>query len=156
MSERNVIQSTFDDFAKASGAEKRSGSWYRRGVETIVVLNLQKSNYATRYYMNVALWLLPLGDAEAPKENKCHVRSRLSQLVPHLGEQVDALLDLDMPIEDSTRREQLLGVLREQLLPLMDGSSTIEGLRAGAGQRLIERSLVTGPAQRLLKGPAIG
>jgi hypothetical protein len=156
MSERNLIQSTFDEFCKASDGTKKSGSWYRRGPDTILVLNLQKSNYASRYYVNVALWLLPLGEADAPKENKCHVRSRLTQLVPQeLEERVNELFDLDSAIDDAARREQILGVLREHLLPLMDSGSTLEGLRSGSGQRLIERSLVTGPAQRLLQGQSI-
>lgn len=156
MSERNVIQSTFDEFGKSSGGKKKSGSWYRRGDETVFVLNLQKSNYASRYYVNVALWLLPLGDADAPKENKCHVRSRLTQLVPsELEERVNDLFDLDSPLDDATRREELLAVLRQHLLPLMDSSSTLDGLRSGAGQRLIQKSLVTGPAQRLLQGQTV-
>lgn len=58
MSVRNIIQTTFDEFGKASGGSKKSGSWYRRSPETIFVLNLQKSQYAVRYYVNVALWLL--------------------------------------------------------------------------------------------------
>ena len=153
MSERNVIQSTFDEFGKSAAATKKSGSWYRRGDDTVFVLDLQKSNYATRYFVNVALWLLPLGDADAPNENKCHVRSRLTQLVPSSVEaRVNELFDLGAPIDDATRRTEVLAVLREHLLPLMDTGSTIDGLRSGAGQRLIEKSLVTGPAQRLLQG----
>lgn len=156
MSERNVIQSAFDEFGKSSGSAKKSGSWYRRSAETIVVLNLQKSNYATRYYVNVALWLLPLGDVDAPKENKCHVRSRLTGLVPgELEQRLNELFDLETPIDDASRREELLSVMAEHLLPLMDGASTLEGLRSGAGRTLIERSLVNGPAQRLLKGQAV-
>lgn len=156
VSERNVIQITFDEFGKSSGCWKKSGSWYRRGSETVVVLNMQKSQYATRYYINVAVWLLALGEADAPKENKCHIRTRLTQLVPReLEEQVNALLDLNSPIGDDDRRDELLVVLREHLLPLMDGSSTTEGLRSGNGQRLIERSLLTGPAQRLLQGQPV-
>ena len=49
MSVRDVIQAIFDDFGKSAGASKKSGSWHRRSDETVFVLNLQKSNYATRY-----------------------------------------------------------------------------------------------------------
>lgn len=116
------------------------------------MLNLHKSQYDTRYYVNVAFWLLPLGGAETPKENECHVRSRLAQLVPYeLEERVNELFDLDSPMDDATHRDELLTMLRRQLLPLMDSSTTVERLRSGDGQRLIERSLVTGPAQRLAR-----
>src|SRR5690349_18200872 len=117
MSERNVIQTTFDGFGKESGCAKKSGSWYRRSDETIVVLNLQKSNYGTAYYVNVALWLLALGEVDAPKENKCHVRTRLDDLVPS-GTQgrLTELLDLETPIDEATRRDELFGLLGEHLL----------------------------------------
>jgi uncharacterized protein DUF4304 len=144
VSERNAIQTAFDEFGKSSGCTKKSGSWYRRSSETIVVLNLQKSQYAMRYYVNVAVWLLALGDTDAPKENKCHVRTRLTKLVPReLEDRVNELLDLATPIDDMSRREEFLGVLDEHLRPLMDGGSTLEGLRSGTGKRLVERSLVT-------------
>jgi Domain of unknown function (DUF4304) len=157
MSERDVIQRTFDEFGNAAGATKKSGSWFRRGPETIVVLNLQKSDYGDRYFVNVALWLLPLGPASAPKENVCHIRSRLSQLVPReMEEQVNELFDLNIPIDAASRRERLIVVLRENLLPLIDNGSTLEGLRSARCQHLIERSLVTEPARRLLDGQSFG
>ncbi len=144
MSSRNIIQETFDEFGKASGASKKSGSWYRRSDETILVFNLQKSNYAVRYYVNVAVWLLAAGPADAPKPAQCHVQTRLERLVPsELEERLTALLDLDSPIDDDTRREKLLALLGEHLLPLVEASSTLESLRSGAaGQRLIRASLV--------------
>lgn len=156
MSERNVIRTTFDEFGKAACCTKKAGSWYRRSDETIVVLNLQKSNYATSYYVNVAVWLLGLGEIDAPKENKCHIRTRLDDLVPPGDEgRLTELLDLERPLVEVARREELLGLLREHLLPLVEGSASIEGLRSGEGKRLIERSLVTGPAQRLLQGQPV-
>jgi hypothetical protein len=82
LSERNVVQTSFDEFGKASFGAKKSGSWYRRSDETIVVLNLQKSNYGPSYYVNVAIWLLAAGPADAPKPSHCHVQTRLERLVP--------------------------------------------------------------------------
>ncbi|PZS07781.1 MAG: hypothetical protein DLM55_09900 [Acidimicrobiales bacterium] len=48
-------------------------------------LQLQKSQYGLRYYINVALWLLALGEAQFPKERTCHVRSRLSRVLGRRG-----------------------------------------------------------------------
>lgn len=151
MSTRNVIQTTFDEFGKLSGGAKKSGSWYRRGDETVFVLNLQKSNYAVRYYVNAALWLLAVGSADAPKPSQCQIQTRLEELLPpDLEERLTALLDLDSAIEDDARREELLGLLHQYVLPLMEASSTLEGLRSGEGQRFVKASLVDGDGQRLL------
>ena len=151
MSVRNVIQSTFDEFGKESGGSKKSGSWYRRSSETIFVLNLQKSQYALRYYVNVAVWMLAAGPADAPKPPQCHIQTRLERLVPPtLEDRLTALLDLDSPIDEEVRHEELLALFREHLLPVMDAASTLDGLRSGDGQRFIKASLVDGDGQRLL------
>lgn len=151
MSDQNVIQATFDEFAKSAGCSKKSGSWYARSPETIVVLNLQKSQYGPQYYVNVAIWLRALGDVEAPKQNKCHIRTRLTRLVPPDDEKrLAALLDLDNGVDDSSRRDELLAVLQGHLLTVLKASSTIGGLRSGEGRQLVLKSLVTGPAQQLL------
>ena len=59
MSTRNIIQTTFDEFGKALDGSKKSGSWYITGPDAIAVLNLQKSQYGPRYYLNVGLWFGP-------------------------------------------------------------------------------------------------
>jgi len=151
MSVRNIIQATFDEFGKASGGSKKSSSWYFRRPETVFVLNLQKSQYAPRYYVNVALWLLAAGPTDAPKPTHCHVQTRLEGLVPPAThERLTALLDLDTPVEDQVRRDDLLSLLREQLLPIMEAASTIETLYSGEGQRFVKASLVNADGQRLL------
>ena len=152
MTARNIVQTTFDEFGRASGFVKKSGSWYRRSAETIVVLNLQKSQYGPQYYVNAALWLLPLGEEQFPKEHKCHVRTRLDNLVPRDRERrVAELFDLEAEMEEGARRDELTTLLRS-ILPMLDASATLEGLRSGDGERLIKASLVRGPAQQLLAG----
>lgn len=151
MSTRNIIQTTFDEFGKESGGSKKSGSWYRRSPESIFVLNLQKSQYALRYYVNVALWLLAAGPADTPKPSHCHIQTRLERLVPAAREeQLTRLLDLDAPGDEGARHEELLALLRAHLLPVMEAASTLEGLRSGEGQRFVKASLVDGDGQRLL------
>lgn len=151
MSNRNIIQTSFDEFGKTSGGLKKSGSWYWRSDETIFVVNLQKSQYALRYYVNVGLWLLAVGPADAPTPSSCHIQNRLDGLVPQaLEERAAALLDLESPIDDEVRREELLTLLRQYLLPLMEVTSTLEGLRSGEGRRFVEVSLVDADGVHLL------
>jgi len=152
MSTRNIIQLTYDAFGRNNGFTKKSGHWYLRQVETIAAIELQKSQYGLQYYINVAVWLLPLGEAQYPKEWTCHVRTRLDDLLPDLEERLRILLDLEAPMPDTDRSNELMAVLTTKLLPLLKASSTVADLNSDDGQRLIKRSLVTGPAQRLLHG----
>jgi len=151
MSERNVVQRTFDEFGKAAFGSKKAGSWYRRSDETIVVLNLQKSNYGLSYYVNAAIWLLAAGPAQSPKPSQCHIQTRLERLVPaESRDRLEALLNLESPIEEEARREELLAQFHQHLLPVVESAVTLNSLRFGDGQRFVEASLVDGEGQRLL------
>jgi hypothetical protein len=67
---RNAVQRAFDAYGKSVFAEKRSGTWRRRVGEVEQSLNLQKSQYSLRYYLNIELALPdedpahPSGDAQ--------------------------------------------------------------------------------------------
>lgn len=147
---RNVIQTTFDDFMKGAGFSKKSGSWYRTTDDVITVVQLQKSQYGLQYYVNIALWLRPLGEATAPKEQVCHVRTRLSGLVGNEEGQLEALLDLDVPMPDGERAEKLRTFLNAHLGPALEAVASLDSLRDGAGRKVVAASLVRGPAQGLL------
>lgn len=150
MSGRNIIQIAFDDFMKSVGFSKKSGSWYRTGDGVVTVVELQRSQYGKQYYINVALWLLALGDATAPREHACHVRTRLSRLVGDSESELAALLDLDTLRADSDRRTALASFLDKHLVPVLDASVSVDVLRTTVGRRLIEASLVSGPARAFL------
>jgi hypothetical protein len=151
MSVNNVVQTTIEEFAKESGCVKKSGSWFLRSEETIFVLNLQKSQYGLQCFVNVAVWLRALGDIDAPRENKCQIRTRLTRLVPaDLEQRLTQLLDLDKEMDEQARRAELRGVLDEHLFPLMQASGSLDGLRSVEGQRLLKKSLVNGAGHKLL------
>ena len=157
VSQYDVVQAALDAFGRQAGFLKRSSTWHRRQPETIAVLNLQRSQYGPQYYVNVALWLLPLGETDAPKEHKCHVRTRLGTLVgPAREGRVAALLDLEAAIDEETRRDEVLGILRSDVLPVLDACGTIDGLRSPVGERLVRQSLVVLAAQELLRSSATG
>ncbi len=151
MSTRNVIQATFDEFGKTRGGAKKSGSWYLPGSDTLAVLNLQKSQYGARYYVNVALWFLGIGTPTNPKPSHCHVQTRLESLIPEdVRTRVEELLDLGAVVADDQRHDELLSVLETQLGPLLDASQTLIGLASAPGQHLLKKSLIDGDGQRFL------
>jgi hypothetical protein len=131
------------------GYSKRSGSWYRTQVETVAVMNLQRSNYSPRYYINVALWLSSLGSEPYPKEHACHVRTRLERLLDD-AEQLEAALDLDQTMEGGQR----VGIISAALAVadgLLSACSSLDGCRTSPGNVLVERSLVRAAAVALVQ-----
>lgn len=59
---------------------KRGQSWYLEGRDATVVLNLQKSDWADDYFINVGIWLNSLGESRYPDANDCHLSFRLEGL----------------------------------------------------------------------------
>jgi len=157
MSAQNALARTLDSVATYAGFSKKSGAWYLRQAQTIGIIELQKSQYGPEYYVNVALWLLALGDSQFPREHKCHIRTRLDQLFPEQEARLKQILDLDCPMDEAAREAQFRAILENHLLPVLAACSTLGGLKSGEGARLVRSSLVTIAAQKLLglevKGP---
>jgi hypothetical protein len=152
MSARNVLRTTLDEFAREAGFTKKAGSWCRRQSETIEVLELQKSQFGHQYFVNIAVWLLQLGDTECPKEHACHLRSRITRLLPQHQDQLGQILDLDdASVTDAVRREMFKAILEGGLGPLLDRCSTLDGIRSLEPSGVLRSFLIAGPAQRILQ-----
>jgi hypothetical protein len=103
---RNPIVKTLESVLIPLGFRRERLSWYSAGEETVRVVNLQKSDWGNQYYVNLAVWILELGVARHPPEHRCHVRVRLSSLVPDSGG-LEMALDLEneaLPPADRARR----------------------------------------------------
>jgi hypothetical protein len=150
MSERNVVQGTVDAWGTASGLEKKSGSWYSSGDEVISVTNLQKSQYGASYYINQAFWLRQLDDERYPKEHKSHIRLRLGSLLQVDSARLDQLLNLEYPLSDADRVDELTSLLNRQLLPVIERGTSIAGLRSLLDEGAFQAAGIRGPAQQLL------
>ncbi len=143
----DVPTEVFREWGKANGFKRSGTTLHRDQADTIAVVNLQGSQYGGRYYLNVALWLKALGDDARPRENKCHVRTRLGQLA---GEDASAALDMRNGLADDDRRVAFRSLLDNVVMPALARTSTVDELRQH--RALLSRCLVTGDAQRVLAG----
>ncbi len=130
MSQPKIISGALGQVLKAAGFKKKSDTWYRSSADVIAVLNLQKSNYGQQFYINVALWLRTLGDVNAPPENQCHIRCRLSDVVEEDKKQIARLLDLeDVSTSDEDRSAQIRSLVERHVIPFFSRTATIDGLK---------------------------
>ena len=144
MSYPNAVQRVFDAYARDAGLEKKAGSWYRRGQETITVIDLQKSNYGLRYYVNIGVWMLGVEPATFPTENRCHIRTRIDPAVDGFLILTDA--------DDEGDPGGLRRALDVYLRPALAATATLAELRSSRGRRLLRTSLVTPAARALIDG----
>jgi hypothetical protein len=143
----DALTAAFRDWGRANGFTQKGATLYRDQVETLAVVNLQGSQWGGRKYVNVALWLKAVAEPDQPPENKCHVRTRLSQLVPDASE-VDRILDDASGLGDAERAERFTRVLDERLTPLLAATGTLAALRQN--RALLDRCLVGRDALPLL------
>lgn len=122
----------FREWGKAHGFRRKGATLYRDQEESIAVVNLQGSVYGGRYYLNVAPWLKQFGDEDSPKENHCHLRTRLSYLRPPEDddERNEPFLDMSSGLSDEERWTQFESVLNSVVSPALANTATLADLQA--------------------------
>ncbi len=140
----NPIADALGEILSKTGFKKKSDTWLYEAKDTITVINLQKSQYGQQYYVNAAIWVKALGQNKAPKENQCHIRFRLSSIVPEEQQSIlSAILDLEKPISDESERSSVLSAIFEKYgLPLLNKCMSLDGLKKALDGGDLEKALV--------------
>jgi hypothetical protein len=150
MPTNNVIVVALDETLRREGYARRGKTWYRQDPETISLVDLQKSNWSQKYYINVATTLRDEGTPTHPAQNKCGVRGRVTDLTPE-RERVERALDLtDEGLADEERCEILRRTLIEDVLPVLRSFQTKSGIRDFVASRYGPKFAVTAAAKKAL------
>lgn len=144
MAPRNAVQRAFDAYGKTRFTEKLSGSWTRRTGTIDQKLNLQKSQYSLRYYLNVEF---SFGAAD----ERGRIVGRVEALLEEAdAERLDALLNVEgNPMEDEHREHQL-ALMLDQLTPFFDGLSSVEAVARHDRRGTFKGMGVSGPARAVI------
>jgi hypothetical protein len=125
---RDAVQRAYDWFGQEYGFVRRSGDLFKESDQVIAALDLQRSEYAHSYYINVGFALRELHSASVAKFGLCDIRIRADALIGK-AERLGQLLDLTNGLDATEREFELRRVLREELLPILESGLTLEGLR---------------------------
>jgi hypothetical protein len=139
-----LLHAAIADAAAPSGFQKKGSSWYCEEADATLVVNPQKSQYGSRYFLNLGIHWRALGEKSAPKEEECHVRGRIASVLPdELCRRLDRSLDFeDSSIRDEARHAAVRDALVHYAIPLLKRCSTAEGLRAEHGKGSLRHFLV--------------
>lgn len=111
---------------KTRGFRKSAATWRKDVGDAIAVVSLQGSQYGPSFYLNLGVYFYAVGDRTDPLEYHCHIRTRLSKLVPDEQRLVE-LLDFEQPVPDHIRFAELEKLLVGHGLPWLELVSTPEG-----------------------------
>lgn len=114
---------------KSRGFRKAGSTWHRDQDRIIQVMNIQKSQWSDRFYINVGIYLKDLGTEARPTEYRCHVRCRAEQLVsPAELPELHLLLNFTEPVPPVERYAKLRAFVAKSVLAWLDANSTKEAL----------------------------
>ncbi len=129
----------------------RASTWHKSLPDSILVVDLQKSQYGLQYYLNLGIWLKQLGEAQAPKEHQCHIRLRATALPAKGAKLLEQALDLeDMSISPEQREKVLVEYIQKEVLPFMEVTGTVEGASTALAGDKLKRAMVHKKAKELL------
>ncbi|HXQ35760.1 MAG TPA: DUF4304 domain-containing protein [Anaerolineales bacterium] len=129
------------------GFKKQGKTWYHDVDECISLLNLQKSEWGAQFYLNLGVFVKQLDPRiSTPKEHQCHLRLRLSDLVPNKAE-FEQYLDFENEIADEQRIHEILKGLRSYAVPWLKAVESLEGIKTtileGKGSAAVSLRLKT-------------
>ncbi len=96
---------------KAQGFRRKARTWWKTAEATTQVVNLQKSPFGERLYINFGVHARRLSEGSSPAPHKCHVQTRLEQATAE--QHWNAIVSAEPDLEPSP--ERVAAVLRSRL-----------------------------------------
>jgi hypothetical protein len=150
MIDKTYFKKTFGNLLKEMDFKSKGRSWYIDGLDSVVVLNIQKSDFDDRYYLNFGIWLKALGTADFPAENKCHIQGRLTSLFPEDVEIIE--MGCRINVDNEENFIQLLTLIRTKIVSFFMDCLQNDSLKAKLLKGDFKKSLVMKDVKDILLG----
>lgn len=123
------LQQYLAPLMKAAGYLKERATWRCAKDESILVFNIQGSQFGPDLFLNLAVYYRALGTELKPLEYECHLRARLNSLVPDPLRLI-RLLDFGFQngdrIADEVRCPEIKTAVEACGLPWLNGYATLD------------------------------
>jgi len=128
------------------GFKRKGWSWHFSNEDNVVAIDLQKSNYSLKYYVNICC--APLGmnieGMPTPKEHKFPIRIRADGVFPSLEDEIGKIFDLENDMfPDEERSERISEIITNDIGPFALRIADISGLKSAIAEGIFERGLIT-------------
>lgn len=122
---KSQILKGIDEVLVGHGFKRKKKTWHCAKDETILLVDLQKSDWGDEYYVNLGVLMRALSDNPQPKINECHISERLDNLSEQDVEPANIPSSLkrmlkaaDRPLDMSMLSEKDLDWLQRNRSPL--------------------------------------
>lgn len=118
----------FGEVAKSNRFERAFGGWFKDSAESIVVLDLQKSNFGDYYEMNIKIYVQGMFGNNYSR-SKDLVKRDVGDIFRRQPSEYRLVFDFDEPMGDEERKEKLEKLFSEFIVPFADKASSKSGIR---------------------------
>jgi hypothetical protein len=115
----------------------------------VSVLNVQKSDVGPQLYVNLGIYLRRLGTETDPPHYRCHLSTRLNQLLEDASSLVVAL-DLESALSETERQRRAVDAIVQRGLPWLEARETEAKARAALLAEKVPTGLVMAAARKHL------
>jgi hypothetical protein len=114
----------------ARGYTNVKSMFFRRIGEVFTIVDLQKSDFGGRYYINIGLFVDESGHStQPPPFHKTHLKQRLASIVPQsVRDTLVPATDLEVSMSAAERSTVLTSALEQYAVPYLDSLSTVDGI----------------------------
>lgn len=118
----------FSEIAKSNGFESAFGGWFKDSTESIVVLDLQKSNFGNYYELNIKIYIHGMF-GNSYSRNKDLVKKDTGDIFRRQPSRYKSVFDFDEPMDNEKRNEKLEKFFSEFMVPFTDKALSKSGIR---------------------------
>lgn len=121
------FKSLFGDVALRAGFERAYGGWFIESTETIIVLDLQKSNYGHYYYLNIKIYVQGLFGERYRREKRL-VKTDVGDVFSRPPTEYDDIFNMGSILDMNDRVRGLYRLFDEYIKPIVSLALTRKGL----------------------------
>lgn len=127
MMDTKEFKELFNEVAQYNNFEKAFGGWFKESHESIVVLDLQKSNYGCYYELNIKIYIQGVFN-KAYVRNKDLVKKNIGNIFSRQPNEYKDMLELDNLMSIENRRTKLESLFDNYIVPITTMAATKEGI----------------------------
>jgi hypothetical protein len=118
----------FGEIANANGFETAFGGWFKESTDTIIVLDLQKSNFGDYYELNIKIYVQGIFDNKYNK-HKDLVKKEPGDIFRRQPPEYKEAFNLDVPMEPDKRKKIIDNLFHQFIVPFSNKALTRSGLK---------------------------